>query len=150
MIKHRGSFMACFYNKARGFTLVELMVVIVIIGILAAVAVPKFLDASSKAKASEFPTVLTAVYTGEMAYQAERGSYASTMTHLKDSSCVEVPGTTRWFTYQIPLATATSFRATARVKTTFGGTTTSDTAAIDHTNSKWASPNLKKFTPSWR
>lgn len=142
--------MTCFYNKARGFTLVELMVVIVIVGILAAVAVPKFLDASNKAKASEFPTVLTAVYTGELAYQAERGSYATAMTHLKDSACVDVPGTSQWFTYQIPAATASSFRATAKVRTTFGGTTTSDTAAIDQTNSKWASPALKKYSTNWR
>ena len=63
-------------KKAKGFTLVELMVVIVIVGILAAVAIPKFLDASNKAKASEFPTQLTAIYTGEMAYNAELGSYA--------------------------------------------------------------------------
>jgi prepilin-type N-terminal cleavage/methylation domain-containing protein len=83
--------MTLFFHKARGFTLVELMVVIVIIGILAAVAIPKFLDATNKAKASEFPTQLTAMYTGEIAYQAEKGTYATTLAHLKDSGCVDVP-----------------------------------------------------------
>jgi prepilin-type N-terminal cleavage/methylation domain-containing protein len=58
----------------KGFTLVELMVVIVIIGVLAALAIPKFMDASTKAKISEVPTVLASYDHAQVAYIAENGA----------------------------------------------------------------------------
>jgi prepilin-type N-terminal cleavage/methylation domain-containing protein len=136
--------------RVKGFTLVELMVVIVIVGILAAVAIPKFLDASQKAKASEFPTELTAVYTGEIAYYAERGTYATAINFLKDSGYVDVPGSTRWFKYSIPVGSGTAFVAEAKVNTPFGITTSSDSATIDQTNSKSATPSLMRYCPNWK
>ncbi|MCK4273212.1 prepilin-type N-terminal cleavage/methylation domain-containing protein, partial [bacterium] len=41
-----------FHNR-RGFTLIELMIVVVIIGILAALAIPRFMQATTKSKQSE-------------------------------------------------------------------------------------------------
>ena len=61
------------YLQKKGFTLIELMIVVVIVGILAAVAIPKFTMAQHKAKASEFPTILTQIYTAQGAYEAETG-----------------------------------------------------------------------------
>ena len=137
-------------DKVKGFTLVELLVVIVIVGILAAVAIPKFLDATNKAKASEFPTELTGIYTGQMAYQVEKGMYATTLTHLKDSGCIDVPGTSRWFKYQIPQASSSSYVASAKINTIFGATTATDSGALDQTNSRWATGALKRYCPNWR
>jgi prepilin-type N-terminal cleavage/methylation domain-containing protein len=142
--------MKYFPNKFNGFTLVELIVVVTIVGILAAVAIPKFLDATNKAKASEFPTQLAGMYTGEMAYQAERGAYATTLAHLKDSGCIDVPGTSRWFLYRIPRANSTSFIASAKINTIFGAASASDSAAIDQTNAKSATAALQKYCPNWR
>jgi prepilin-type N-terminal cleavage/methylation domain-containing protein len=58
----------------KGFTLVELMVVIVIIGVLAALAIPRFMGATNKTKATEFKPVLKQIYALEEAYRQENTS----------------------------------------------------------------------------
>ncbi|HUI92354.1 MAG TPA: prepilin-type N-terminal cleavage/methylation domain-containing protein [Chitinivibrionales bacterium] len=134
-----------------GFTMVELMVVIAVIGILSSVAIPKFLDASQKAKATEFPTQLTAIYTGELAYITEQSTYASTFANLKDQAGVDVASSTTWFTYSLSVSGSTAFTGTASVNSPgFGQVTTSDFATIDQTNSKFCTSALQRYCPSWK
>jgi len=60
-----------------GFTLIELMIVVAIIGILAAIAIPNFLRFQLKAKSSEGKTNLAAIRTAEQSYYSEFGRYVS-------------------------------------------------------------------------
>ncbi|PHR29000.1 MAG: hypothetical protein COA36_04790 [Desulfotalea sp.] len=61
-------------NK-EGFTLVELMIVVAIIGILAAIAIPNFLAYQMKSKSAEAKTNMGAIKTSLIAYAAERDEY---------------------------------------------------------------------------
>lgn len=65
-----------------GFTLMELAVVVVIIGVLAAFAVPRFLASVERSKAAEAFSYLTTVRSSMERYHARQGTYASDVTDL--------------------------------------------------------------------
>jgi len=66
----------------KGFTLVELAVVIVIIGVLAAFGVPKFLNSVERSKAAEAVAYLSAVQNSQERYVAKEGVYADAVADL--------------------------------------------------------------------
>ena len=60
----------------KGFTLVELMIVVAIIGILSAIAIPNFMRFQARSKQSEAKTNLKAVFTGQKARFGERDAFS--------------------------------------------------------------------------
>jgi type IV pilus assembly protein PilA len=62
-------------NAEAGFTLIELMIVVGIIGVLAAIAVPNFISYQARSRRSEAYVNLAAIARIQSTYYAERGEY---------------------------------------------------------------------------
>jgi type IV pilus assembly protein PilA len=69
-------------TRTRGFTMIELMIVVAIIGIIAAIAVPNFIKFQARSKQSEAKANLKAMFTAEKAFYQERDRYSSLIGEL--------------------------------------------------------------------
>jgi type IV pilus assembly protein PilA len=61
----------------KGFTLIELMIVVAIIGILAAIAIPNFIKFQARSKQSEAKANMKAMFTAEKAFYQEKDRFSS-------------------------------------------------------------------------
>jgi type IV pilus assembly protein PilE len=115
-----------FRNSRKGFTLIELMVVVIIVGILAAVAVPIYRANIKKAAASEGAALLGAVLTAQKVYYAENNTYTTSKPNLN----VEATGNKYFTDYSISTADANGFTAS----TTGTGAAAGVTVTMTYTN----------------
>lgn len=89
-----------------GFTLIELLVVIIIVGVLAAIALPSFLNQIGKARGSEAKANIGTINRAQQAYRLENNTMASFVTAL------DAKITGKFYTYEIPNGSVTeSFAA---------------------------------------
>jgi type IV pilus assembly protein PilE len=108
----------------KGFTLIELMITVVIIGILASIAIPQYADHVIRAKLQEGTSALAASRVKMEQYYMDNRTYASS----------GVPAATANFTYALSSLGTTSYIITATGRA--GGSVSNFTYNIDQTNTK--------------
>ena len=104
-------------KRQDGFTLVELMVVVAIIGLLSAVAIPNFKKYQAKSKMSEAKLQLSALYTAETSFYSDYNMYAQCLAFMGFDPNLEVFG--RYFA--VGFDTPVAIDATAHNSAVSGG-----------------------------
>ena len=118
----------------KGFTLIELMVVVVIIGLLAAIAVPKLAGSKDKAKLASVKTDLRNLMTVQEAYYSDHAAYApdyatlqtGTNNTLSSGNTATVAGTASGFTATVTNSLISSGLTTCTVQVAAGAAATVD------------------------
>lgn len=121
-LKNRNSmkrFYIRFLGRKIGFTLTELLVVVVIIALLATLALPMLVKTLEKAKVGEAASNLNLIRTGQKIYFLEYGQFTSDITKLN----IENPNdaTSRYFSYTAS-SSGDTLTSDFTAKATRGGT----------------------------
>lgn len=104
-------------RQARGFTLIELVVAIVVVGVLVSVALPVFFDSIRKGRRSEGFAALSALQQAQERWRANNSQYTTNLTGLPSDT---PPGLglssstpSGYYTISIVSADASNYEATA-------------------------------------
>lgn len=100
------------WGSNKGITLIELLIVIVIVGILAAIAVPAYTNYMVRARRADAKVALEQLRAAQEMRRAERGEYSTDITELRNTW--GVPQTAGDYVLNLNSFTATTFLAEAQ------------------------------------
>ncbi len=101
------------HRRARGFTLIELMIAVAIVAILGAVAFPSFLDSMRKSRRTEAFTAISAIQQAQERHRSNSATYSDSLSTLGVMSSTTSPGGY----YTLAVSTDTSTAGTTYVAT---------------------------------
>lgn len=139
-------------KSENGFTLIELMVVIAIVGILAAIAYPSYTDSVRKTKRSDAQIALSRAATLQEREYTQNNAYTNTMANIGGATSDE-----GYYTISASIAACTSSCYLLSATPVAGGAQASDedcwTITLDHTGRKASANKAGTANPSgtcWR
>jgi type IV pilus assembly protein PilE len=123
-------------RKMKAFTLTELLVVLVIIGILVLLALPSLMPLISKAKSTEAQLQLEHLYTLEKTYFYEHSKYSNSLQEIGfEQQKLTTDGGNANYKIEITDATGNSFKGRATAVVDFNGNGTFNVWEIDQEKS---------------
>lgn len=123
-------------RSMRGITLIELMIVIVVLGIIVAVAYPSYRDFAARAKRNEARSALLQIATNQERFYLNNNTYTNDLTQLGFQTTPVFTTETGSYNIQVTVANANTY--TARASYLLGGNEAGNcpTFLIDATGSK--------------
>jgi type IV pilus assembly protein PilE len=129
-------------SKLKAFTLMELLIVLIIIGILVLLALPNLMPLISKAKSTEAQLQLEHIHTLEKSYFYLHSKYSTDFTEISfEPSKLTSEGGNANYRIEVVSATNNSFKAIATAITDFDGDGTFNVWEVDQEK------NIKEVTP---
>ena len=123
-------------TRNAGFTLIELMIVVVIIGILAAIAYPTFIDQVRKSRRGEAHAAMTEIALAEEKYRANNPSYTNNLADLNFAVSANQPWVTDWYSIAVTGAGGSTYTITADPQDDQAKDTDCDPMTLDQSGSK--------------